>query len=267
LKFSPKLAVITNIDKEHLDTYPKGLPEIIRVFRDFIKLVPANGISIVNGDDPNCRAVAKSARCPVKFFYGRRLWSGLRLIVIGDFNQMNATAAAKIAHELGINHQSIKRSLNQFQGLARRFEYKGQFNQADIFDDYAHHPSEIKATLAAVRSHFPNRKIMVIFQPHQFLRTKQLLDEFRPVFNDADQLFIGPIFEVPGRDDRSVISSKLFAESINHPSKTLVDGSYPEIAKVVQLAIRPHDVIITMGATPIYKVADLLIGLKLSANS
>lgn len=259
LKFAPKAVIITNIDQEHLDTYPKGLPQIVRAFRDFIRLVPTSGLAVVNGDDPNCQLVAKSARCRVKFFHSKRPWPGLRLKMLGDFNLANATAAARLAHELGVGSQTIKRALNQFTGLARRLYRQGQYQGALLYDDYGHHPTEIQKTLAVVKLSFPSRRLVVVFQAHQYLRSKQLLAGFRSAFSQADLVVIAPIFEVVGRDDPKVISNREFVDKIDHQAKIFIDdSSYRQVIDYLKKIIRPDDLVITIGATPIYKVTEEL---------
>lgn len=263
LQFAPKAVIITNLDKEHLDTYPKGLPQIIRAYRDFIKLVPSNGVAVVNGDDPNCQAVAKSARCQVKFFGQRKLWPGLRLQVIGQFNQLNATAAAHLAHELGIPSHLIQKALNNFVGINRRLQLKGEIGGALIYDDYGHHPTEIRLTLQAIKDRFPTRKVMVVFQPHQFIRTKQLLKEFQDVFRPADQVIIAPIYEVAGRDEPDSISNIEFTSAIKHSQIKLIDATYEKIAESIRSFLNKDTIVVTMGATPIYKVGERLLSSKI----
>lgn len=267
LQFAPKAVIITNIDKEHLDTYPKGLPQITRAYRDFIKLIPSNGVAVVNGDDPNCQAVAKSARCKVKFFRQNKPWPGLRLKLIGQFNELNATASAHLAHELGISSHLIQKTLNNFVGIDRRLQLKGEIGGALIYDDYAHHPTEIRMTLQAVKKHFLDRLVMVVFQPHQFIRTKRLLGEFQNAFSEANQVIIAPIYEVVGRDEPDSISSIEFAKAIKHPQVKLINASYEKIAETMRPLLSKGTVVVTMGATPIYKVGELLLNSNFQAPS
>lgn len=263
LQFSPQMAVVTNIDKEHLDTYPKGLPQIIRTFRDFIKLTPPNGLAVVNGDDKNVRLIAKSARCRVKFFSAKHIWPGLHMKVIGGFNRTNATAAAYIAHELAISSKVIQRALNDFSGVVRRLEFKGEsVSGARIYDDYGHHPTEVQATLKALKEAFPKHRLLVVFQPHQFIRTRELLQEFRDCFFPADQIFIVPIYEVAGRDNPSAITLEEFANTLAHPHKMIVNASYHQIAEKIAPLLNNESLLLTIGATPIYKVGELLIKPK-----
>jgi UDP-N-acetylmuramate--alanine ligase len=262
LKFSPKAAVILNIDKEHLDTYPRGMPQIIRAFRDFIKLIPSNGLVIINKNDRNLMNMAKSARCQVKYYGEEKLWPGLKLQLIGDFNRLNATAAAHVAHAIGIDTATIKRALNGFSGIARRSELKGEVKGVPVYDDYGHHPTEIQATLNAFKEKFSTRSIIAVFQPHQFIRTKALLPEFKKVFANAQKVYIASIYEVAGRDNPHIISTQSFAEAISHPNIEVIEESYQKIAQKIFDQLTTDQLIITMGATPIYEVADYLVKMR-----
>lgn len=260
----PKAAVMLNIEAEHLDYYARGLPEIVRAFREFVKLVPSKGVVVVNQNDKSAVAVAKSAKAKVKFFSLDKPWPGLHLKVWGEHNLANATAAARLCHELGIESNTIQKALNNFTGVKRRMEFKGSKDGVDVYDDYAHHPSEIKATLAAAREHFGKRRLVVIFEPHQYSRTKLLFADFTKSFEQAQQLLLAPIYAVAGRDSAVDISSDDLAAAINAPPTVSLDEQ--GILTWLTGQTKPGDVVITMGAGPIHKIGEQWISNKRSKS-
>lgn len=260
----PKIAAILNIEPEHLDYYTRGLPEIIRAFREFVKLVPSNGFIVVNQDDKNAAAAVKSARARVKYVTVQKPWPGLRLKVWGQHNLFDATMAARVAHELGVDSKIVQKTLNNFSGVKRRMEHLGSVSGVDIYDDYAHHPTEIKATLQAAREHFGKRKIIVVFQPHQAARLKALFDDFSKSFANADWVIVAPIFRVAGRDDSTQISSKDLVEAITQ-TKALALAKRA-IAPWLSGKTKPGDVVITMGAGSIFEVGQQWIQQTNSKN-
>lgn len=252
---NPKGAIILNIDSEHLDYYDKGLPEIIRAFREFAKLVAPNGVIVANQDDKNVMAVVKSAKAKIKTVSQGKPWSGLNLKIWGKHNLFNATAAAHLCHEFGVSSRIIQKALNNFMGIKRRMEFKGQANGVMVYDDYAHHPTEIKASLRAAREHFgTDKRIVVVFQPHQFSRTKLLFSDFIKSFADASELIIAPIFGVVGRDEKQNVSSAELAFAIKNLNARAMEQE--EIINWLNANAKPGDVIITMGAGPINIVGE-----------
>lgn len=253
LQFVPRAAILTNLDEEHLDTFPKGMPQIIRAFRDFVKLIPKNGVLVINGDDKNLVAVAKSARCKVKTVTATKPWVGLKLKVPGLHNLLNATFAAKLAHELGVNHDVIKRALNKFEGVTRRLDYLGSKNGALVFDDYGHHPAELATVFTTLKEQYPDQRLIAVFEPHQTHRTKRLFKEFVAVLQRPDLAFILPIFEVPGRDEKASVSSKQLAEAVGSRASYVED--YPSAVTALNKNVQNDDVIVTLGATKVYEIA------------
>lgn len=260
LDFRPKAVIILNIEEEHLDTYPKGLPQIINAFKKFVDLLPKNGILIGNKDDKNQVRVLKSAQCKVKTFSQSKPWPGLKLKIPGKFNLTNATAAARLCHELGVEHKIIKEALNNFTGIKRRMEVKGEKNGILILDDYAHHPTEIKKTLEALKKFYPARRLLVVFQPHQYSRTKLLFHDFGKAFTAADQVILADIFAVPGRDFKKEVKEEDLAREILENSKpkqgALYLGTYPKILSYLQKTAQKTDIIVTMGATQVYEIGE-----------
>jgi len=259
LNFRPKIIVITNIEEEHLDTYPGGMREIKKAFKKFVKLLPSNGLLVLNANDSLTPYLRKVVNCKVKTFSSGKIWPGLSLKVPGDFNLLNATAAARVCHELGVPHKTIKKALAHFSNVGRRFEIKGERAGVIVVDDYAHHPTEIKATLQAARQFFPQKRLICVFQPHQYLRTELLFDEFARAFENCDKLILSEIFCVPGRDPtRKKITTSDLAKAIEKFSQVEVVylPDYNEIVKYLNKNVRQNDVILTIGATKIYQVGE-----------
>ena len=255
LELSPHVLVITNLEWDHTDYFP-SLEALQNTFKKAIDKVPAEGIIVT---DPNNRnialllAVAKA--CVVD--YTKEPSYDLRLP--GEFNQNNARAAAAAARAVlpSITDSIIAESLEAFQGTWRRFEYKGKTaNGADVYDDYAHHPTAVKETLKALRAK-TNGKIIVAFHPHLYSRTRDLLNEFATSFRDADKAFIAPIYAAREVDD-GTISSEILAERIR---ATGIDATALDLDVIEKKLADAEkgDTIITMGAGDIYKVADKLV--------
>lgn len=258
LDMKPKIGVVTNIDKEHLDYYKGGMPEIKQAFKKFIKQLPKNGLLFVNQDDGNLMSLIKSAKCKVKRITIKKPWPGLHLQIPGAHNLFDATMAAHVAHELGVNHETIKRSLNNFTGAKRRFEILGKKNNITVIDDYGHNPAEIHSVIQALNEKYSeNRKIMV-FQPHQQQRTKLLFKEFSEVFKGIDKLIVTDVYLIAGREkDTGENLAKKLAEEV---AKKGIDAEYisgyDEIVDWLKENAKSGDVIVTQGATDIYKTGE-----------
>jgi UDP-N-acetylmuramate--alanine ligase len=271
LDFRPKIAIITNIEEEHLDTYTGGIKEIKQTFKKFIKLLPKNGLLVLNQDDKNSMSLMKSAKCKIKRVTIKKPWPGLKLQIPGDHILLDATMAARVAHEIGISSEKIKEALNSFTGAKRRFEVKGTKDGITVVDDYGHHPTEIEATLKAAKEWLNKTqnlelktqnyspKLIVVFRPHQYLRTKALFKDFVKCFSSADKLIIGDIKLIAGREPEGARAdfSKDLVEEIK---KKGVDVSYipdyDDILTELKKTAKTGDMILTLGATDIYKVGE-----------
>lgn len=258
LELSPIILVITNLEWDHTDYFP-SLTALQDTFRKAIERVPEEGSIVTDPSNKNIAPLLASAKAKV-VDYTKEPAYDLRLP--GEFNQMNARAAAAAARAatLDVTNDSIATSLSHFHGTWRRFEYKGRTkNGADVYDDYAHHPTAVRATLEALRAKVRG-KIIVAFHPHLYSRTRDLLDEFAVAFSDADRVLIAPIYPARETDD-GTISSEILAERIH---ATGVDASaldFDAIEKALE-EIPDGDTIMTMGAGDIYKVADALVSHK-----
>ena len=258
LELSPHVLVITNLEWDHTDYFP-SLEALQDTFRKAIDKVPAEGIIVT---DPNNRNIAPLLRQGYAgqariIDYTKEPAYELRLL--GEFNQNNARAAAAAARAVlpSITDSIIAESLEAFQGTWRRFEYKGKTaNGADVYDDYAHHPTAVKETLKALRAK-TNGKIIVAFHPHLYSRTRDLLNEFATSFRDADKAFIAPIYAAREVDD-GTISSEILAERIR---ATGIDATALDLDVIEKKLADAEkgDTVITMGAGDIYKVADALV--------
>ena len=285
LRLSPSIAVITNLDREHLDHWKGGLPEIEQAFVDFANKVPFYGLCVVCVEDPIARAllprlerrvVTYAATLAATYRVGDVrlhedftvsfdvfekdfLLGRARLRMPGRHNALNALAAVAVGRELGLGTAPILRALETFEGVGRRFEVKGEEDGILVVDDYGHHPNEIAAVLRAAKDH-TRRRLVVVFQPHRYTRTRDLLPEFSGCFDQADLLFLAPIYAagedpVPGVSEASIARE---LESRGHPECHLledVDGA--------PATIRPHlrsgDLVITLGAGNVTKLGDALL--------
>lgn len=261
LDFHPDYLVLTNIDEEHLDTYPGGIVEIKSAFKKYINNVKHNGVIVANKRDCEVVDVLKSVRNDIKIiWYGEtenlKSWD---ISIRGEHNRQNISGALALCQELGVPISSIKDVLKSFKGAKRRMEYWGKYNNALLFDDYGHHPTEIRATIKALKDDFPAKKIIVIFWPHQYKRILPLANDFSDSLFCADKVYIKEIFFVEGRDHKLPISSKDLVEKINLKDKKAVAFTNDEdiIQDVMELS-KDDCVILTLGIPPIYKILEKL---------
>lgn len=283
LKFYPYVAAILNIERDHLD-YFKDLEHIVSAFEKFAKLVPEDGCLVVCSDNAQAVAVAKKAKCRVLTYgikekadfsahkikydnlghptfeakYGRKKLGTFSLCIPGEHNVLNALASIAIAHNAGIDMEIVKSSLSEFKGTYRRFDIKGTHNNITIVDDYAHHPTEIKATLHAAKQ-FPHQKIWCVFQPHTYTRTKTLFDEFSEAFYDADKVIITDIYAAREKDTGLVNPSEL-VDSINkHSANAIYSSDFKNITDLIVREAKPGDLVFTMGAGDIFKLGPMIL--------
>ena len=264
LDLAPDIAILTNIDLEHLDTYPGGMNEIKEAFQHFITKIKKNGTLIVCEKDENLVKVAKTARSDIKVIhYGDEENINVdkdKIALIGQHNRLNAEAVFALADFLKINKNYVSRVLANFKGAKRRLEYKGEFRGMPIFDDYGHHPTEILTTIKALREKFPNKKIIMVFWPHQYKRILPLKEYFINALSTADEIILKPIYLVPGRDAKLDITSEELADKLQKlGKKSKVINSDNKIVEYLKSSSDKDRVILTIGIPPIYKVADLLL--------
>ena len=256
LHIKPNILAITNIEEDHLDYY-KDLSDIQNAFHNLALKVPKDGYIVCDPKDPVVGSVIYGAEATIVDY---TLMPNLSLTVPGEHNVANSRVAYSIGKLLGVDIKDIENSLVKFSGTWRRFEYKGETsNGALVFDDYAHHPSEIQTTLEMFAESFPNKKRIVVFQPHLFSRTKSLIDDFAKSFERADMVIIVPIYAAREKDDGS-INHEVLAEAIRGTNSDVRVVQSLEDASVLLKGIAGNnDAIVTMGAGDVYKIGEALI--------
>ena len=277
LSFFPTIAVILNIEADHLDFF-KDLEDVERSFRRFADLVPEGGRIIANRDDANTMATLAGETRPVTTFgleegdvhaagltwekglptfdvvCRGEVYAHVSLKVPGLHNVKNALAAAASAMVLGVPGEAVERGLAQVRGAGRRFEHKGSFHGAEVYDDYAHHPGELEALLDTARS-LGYERVVCAFQPHTYTRTAALFDDFVEVLKKPDVTLLAEIFAAR-EDNESGISSRDLAERI--PGARYF-ATLPEVTAALRELARPGDLILTVGAGDVYTVGEALV--------
>lgn len=286
LSFHPFCAIILNIDEDHLD-YFRDIHHIADSFNRFTAQTVPGGFHVINQDDPWCRKIPRQnavqqltfgiendADCMAAditysplgcgrfqlIFAGKALGT-IELSVPGQHNIYNALAAATTALHCGVSFDVIRNSLSEFGGAKRRFEYRGSFHGAKVIDDYAHHPTEVRATLAAA-SRVPHNRIWCIFQPHTYTRTSELMQEFARSFPDADNVIITRIYAARETDTLGVHGSQLADRIREAGQNALYLDSFEEITGFLNEHAEPNDLILTVGAGNVDEVAARLVGMK-----
>ena len=272
LNFFPTLAVILNVEADHLD-YFKDLEDIQKSFHQFASLATFGVIA--NGDDPHTVSAMQGIDY-VSFGLGEQNrihaanmhpdWQHFDVIcdgeyychldmgVLGKHNALNALAAAAAAWMMGIPGEAVSHGLESFHGAGRRMEFKGKFQGADVYDDYAHHPDELSATVSAVRSAMPGRRIVLAFQPHTYTRTKALFDDFVRELKKPDVVILSEIYAARERNAIGISSLDL-AKQI--PGAVYCE-TLPEVTDQLRKIVQEGDVVITMGAGDIFRAGDAL---------
>jgi UDP-N-acetylmuramate--alanine ligase len=258
LDIPPSVLVITNIDFDHIDFY-KTKRNYDASFLKYMNMVSKNGAIIYLRGDKTAERLAKKVEHPRVIAV---IPQKITLKIPGTHNQNNAALALAAADYFKISRKKALKSLSEFSGTRRRLEYKGTCGKTKIYDDYGHHPTEIKATLKALRDLYPRKKILTIFQPHQYSRTKAFLDEFSRAFKQTDSLIISNIYEA--RDtpkDKSAISLEKLVREISKKHPKVASGkSIENTIKMTRKIAKNYDVIITMGAGNIYRVSNEMLG-------
>lgn len=259
LKFTPHVLVLTNIEAEHLDHY-KTFENYKKAFEKAVSKVPRNGKIIVNAKDKGLMKIVKKAKTEV---IPVRPDKDLKVGIPGEFNRENAALATETAKIFNINPETIKKALKDYKGSWRRMQYKRKKLDKTVFiDDYAHHPTEIKMTLAAIKENHPDSKLLCVFQPHQYSRTKILLKEFGKSFIDADKVIIPNIYRVRDtEEDVKKVSADALVKEIDKNSqsrKALDGGGIKNTAQYIKDHHKNFDIIVTMGAGDVNKIYNYL---------
>jgi UDP-N-acetylmuramate--alanine ligase len=283
LKLAPIVAVVTNIDREHLDHYP-SLEAIRAAFLEFVNKVPFYGAAIVCLDDVNVQAIlpairrrtitygasaqADAAACEIacgafssdfRLLYRSSDLGCFHLPIPGRHNVLNATAAAMAAMELEVAPDTIRAALATFQGVERRFQTRGIERGITVIDDYGHHPTEIRATLDAARL-CGFRRIHVLFQPHRYTRTFHLMEEFAGAFHQSDSLFVMDIYAASERPIEGVTAAAL-VERIRHSGHRSVEyvGTIDRGVEALARVAREGDAVLTLGAGNVWQAGEKLL--------
>ena len=281
----PAVAVITNVEWDHPDCFPTA-DAFYRAFADFVAGVQRDGLLIICSDDPGASRLyaERSAEGPSWLTYGFDLAADLNALnpvvlpdggtrvdvaergtpaaaltlqVPGRHNVLNALAALAVAEHCGVSPAQARLSLAAFGGTKRRFEFKGEAAGIAVIDDYAHHPTEVQATLSAARGRYPERRIWAVLQPHTYSRTERMLDAMARSFADADRVLVTDIYAAREVEDGGVHASRLVAAS-PHPAMEYV-GSLAAASARLAAAVEPGDVVITLGAGDGYRVGEELL--------
>lgn len=281
----PKMVIMTNIELDHPDLYP-SVDAVRNAFLTFANQLPSDGLLIVCGDDKEIQKLLKEYNKKVitygnsslndfvikkisvlgfkTFFWidsGKTSLGEFIVNVPGEHNASNALAAIITCLECGLNIQEVKKGLVKFTGTKRRFEYIGKLSSGGlVFDDYAHHPTEIKKTLKAFRQTFPKKRIICVFQPHTYSRTKKMFEDFIYSFNDADSVLLTNIYPSLREKPDPTVSSKLLFEKMSWIVGKI--AFLPNLSDVIeyikQKQYNQNSVIVTMGAGDIYKISEEL---------
>ena len=283
LSFFPKIGVILNIDADHLDFF-KDIEDIRRSFRKFAELIPADGALIIDGDTPEYETVIRDLPCRVLVYSlkteadytaadvsydqeGYPSFTAFRkgeslgrfsLRVPGAHNVSNALAVIALADLLGIDGDTVRRGFLRFHGADRRFQYKGKFGGVTVIDDYAHHPTEIRATLTAA-ANYPHKTIWCVFQPHTYTRTKALFPEFAQALSGADKVVLADIYAARETDTLGISSEDLRKAIADLGTESFYFPSFEEIQEFLKKNCCPGDLLITMGAGDVVTIGEKLI--------
>lgn len=283
LHFHPYIAVILNIDRDHLD-YFKDIDHIYDTFLEFAKLVPSDGYVVGCMDDPLVERLMSEISCNTISYgmskkadlyaesiefdskacatfdvkYKDQALGHFSLKVPGRHNICNALATLAAIKAMGIDISEVHEALQQYTGTKRRFEYKGSFNGITVIDDYAHHPAEIEATLSTART-LPYNKIWCVFQPHTYTRTKKLFNEFVTALSGIDHVILTDIYSAREKDTKEIHSRHLSDAISNAGEDCIYISTFDEITDYLNKNTRPGDLVITMGAGDVHTVGENLL--------
>lgn len=284
LKLFPKTEVILNIDNDHLD-YFGTFENIVKSFGNYVKLLPKDGLLVVNWDDENCRAITKNTEAKAvtyaiesqnanfvarnivfndngfptfDVYYNNNFFKTISLSVPGRHNVLNALACIAVCNEYGLDREDIKNALHKYTGAHRRFEFKGCFDGVNVFDDYGHHPTEILATANALKQKKYNES-WVIFQPHTYSRTKNLLDSFATALLNFDHVIVTDIYAARETNTYN-ISSKDLVDKINMLGKhAIYISDFSDIVTFVKENANTGDIVLTLGAGTVTEIGPMLV--------
>ena len=285
LKLRPKSAAVLNIEEDHLDCY-ENIAAINNAFQGFCRLAPKDGLVVLNGQDANCAAISRGLAAEVETFGldAKNTWRATELTVrngryefnviyrgenlgrthagvAGKHNVMNALAVCALATRAGVTWKQVDAGLRSFTGAKRRLQVRGSFGGVTVVDDYAHHPTEIRATLRAARELFEPRELWCVFQPHQHSRTRFLLSDFARSFEHANHIIVPQIYFVRDseRERQAVCANDLVERVCEAGGDAVHIPDFKTIVDTLVDSIKPGDLVMTMGAGDVWKAADELV--------
>lgn len=275
--YHPQHLVITSIEYDHPDYFPT-VQSYQQVFLNFAQRIP--GTIVVRADDPVCAALAKTLKRPVITF-GRGQGASVHLLgclwkldrqsvrysmhgreyefsipIPGEYNAMNALAAIAITTQLGVEPNVAHQALESFSGVARRFDIRGNYHGAILIDDFAHHPTEIRAAIAGARQRYPGKRLIVVFQPHTYSRTKAMLKQFADALN-ADAVIV-PEIASSARETLKTVSSQELVNKIPKNIPARYAATLEEAAQLLRPMLNDHDIVLLLGAGEVWKIAEML---------
>lgn len=284
LKFSPKAEIILNIDNDHLD-YFKTFDNIKNAFVKYVKLLPDNGLLVINGDDKNCLDLYQYTKAQIltyginnknvnfyaeniKFnndgfpefdvYKNNEFLCNIKLSVPGSHNILNALSCIALCDYYGIDKKNLQNALIKFTGAHRRFEFKGKLNGASIYDDYGHHPTEIIATSNSVHNKVYN-KSWVVFQPHTYSRTKNLLDDFAKALLNFDNVIVLDIYAARETNTYNISSKDLVNKIISLGKEAKYISNFDDCVSYLKENVKENDIILTLGAGTVTKIGPMLL--------
>jgi len=283
LSFFPKIGIILNVEEDHLDFF-KDIDDIRSSFHRFAALIPDDGALIINGDIPELSSITCGLSCkiitfgsskgcdyrPSEISYDEKGCASFSVVrngtdagtfslgVPGEHNVYNALAAIVLSDLFDIEHTVVRKALSEFHGTDRRFEYKGEVNGIVIIDDYAHHPTEITATLKAA-ANYPHKTLWCVFQPHTYTRTKAFMKDFARALSNADQIILADIYAARETDNLGISSQTLQQEICQLGKTCYYFPSFDEIEKFILKSCAPGDLLITMGAGDVINIGENLL--------
>lgn len=285
LRYRPEVTIVTSIEPDHLENYNGAFETLIASYRRFLSNCKPHGLRLIGIDDPIAASISREYDCVTYGFSKHAHWRAevLRLdqqqatfrvfegdVFYGDFelnapgrhNIANALACIAVGDYVGLSASQMQRALRSFSGAQRRFQIMGRTKGALVVNDYAHHPTEIAATIKAAQEGWPSRQIVAVFQPHRYSRTKLLFEEFSQAFKEADVVIITDIFAPPPEQPIPQVSSALLAECIREhggPKKVYHIPKQEDINPFLLGWLGPDDLVLVMGAGPIWRVAHDLV--------
>jgi len=285
LNLCPKFAAVLNIEEDHLDCY-RDLSAIVEAFKAFATQMPADGLLVVNGEDRNAAALSEVASCSVETFcleeagtwqganltserglfsmdvlYNGQPYCGLDVPLPGRHNACNALAAAALLHHSGMGPSQVSELMRRFTGAYRRMTLKASVGGVTVIDDYAHHPTEIQATLKALADHYQPKRLLCVFQPHQHSRTRFLLKSFARSFAAATEVIVPDIYFVRDSElEANHINSQDLVSQIRlNGGRAIYLKTFDEIAEYLRGSLGEGDLVVTMGAGNVWELADEIV--------